>query len=76
MNGACNMPGTDENGTHTLVRQSEGERSLDGPWCTWEGSNKIYLIRIRWEGVACIRFAWGRNHWRAVANTVTYLQVP
>jgi hypothetical protein len=58
------------------VGKPERKRPLGRPRSTWVDNIKMDLREIGWDGVDWIELAQGRNHWRALVNTVMNLRVP
>jgi hypothetical protein len=58
-----------------LVGKPEGMRPLGRPRRRWVNNIKIE-IEIGWDGMDWIDLAQGRDHWRALVNTVMNLRVP
>jgi hypothetical protein len=54
----------------------EGKRPLGRPRRRWVDNIKMDLREIGWNGVDWIDLAQDRDQWRALVNTVMYLQVP
>jgi hypothetical protein len=65
-----------KNAYNILVEKPEGKRPLGRHRRRWEYNIKIYLGKIRWEGVDWIHLAQDRDQWRAVVNTVINTRVP
>jgi hypothetical protein len=54
----------------------ENLKERDNSSSTWEDNIRMDLRDIGWEGVDWIYLAQGKDHWRAVVNTVMNLRVP
>jgi hypothetical protein len=59
-----------------LVGKSEGKRPLGRPRRRWEDNVKMYLQKVRHEGIDWTDLAEDRDRWRALVNAVTNLRVP
>jgi hypothetical protein len=55
---------------------AEGKRPPGRPRRRWVDNIKIDLREIGWEGMDWIDLVQDRDQWRALVNTVMYLQVP
>jgi hypothetical protein len=58
-----------------LVVKPEGKRPLGRSKHSWEDNIKMDIRRIRWVGMDWSNLAQGRDHWRALVNTVMNLRV-
>jgi hypothetical protein len=76
MDGACSTNGGEEDGYRILVGKPEGKGPLGRPRRRWVDNIKMHLREIGWDGVDWIDMAQGKDKWRALVNTVLYLQVP
>jgi hypothetical protein len=75
MDMACNKKGEARNAYRIFVRKPEGKRPLGRPKRRWVDNIKIDLKEIG-EGVTdWINLSQNRDQWRALAKTVTNLQV-
>jgi hypothetical protein len=68
--------GEKRNAYRILVGKQEGRRPLGRPRRRWVDNIKMDLREIGWDGVDWVALAQGRDHWRALVNTVTNLRVP
>jgi hypothetical protein len=68
--------GEKRNAYRILVRKPEGVRPLGRPRRRWEGSIKMDLREIVWDGMDWIDLAQNRDQWRALVNMVMNLRVP
>jgi hypothetical protein len=59
-----------------LVGRPEGRRPLRRHRRRWEDNIKMDLREIRFGDVDWIHVAQDRDRWRALVNTVMYLQAP
>jgi hypothetical protein len=59
-----------------LWGKSEGKRPLRRSRPRWEVNIKMGLREIGWGDMDWIGLAQDRDQWRALVNTVMYLQVP
>jgi hypothetical protein len=67
--------GEEMNAYRILVGKPEGKR-LGGPRRRWVDNIKMDLKEIGGDGMDWIDLAQGRDHWRALVNTVIIFQVP
>jgi hypothetical protein len=58
-----------------LGGKPEGKRPLGRPRHRWANNIKMDLRAIGWDGMGWIDLAQGRDHWRALVNTVMNLRV-
>jgi hypothetical protein len=68
--------GEKRNAYRILVRKPEGRRPLGRARRRWVDNIKIDLREIGCDGVDWVDLAQGRDHWRALVNTVMNLRVP
>jgi hypothetical protein len=76
MAGLVARLGEKRNAYRILVGKPEGERPLGRPRHRLEDNTKMDLREIGWGGMGWIDLAQGRDHWRALVNTVMSLRVP
>jgi hypothetical protein len=72
MGRTCSTNGCEKNTYLIFVGTSEGKRPLGGPRRRWV----LILKWTGWGGVHWICLAQGRDHWRALVNTVMQFRVP
>jgi hypothetical protein len=63
------------NAYRLLVRNPEGRRPLGRPRRRWVDNIRMDLVEVGWGNVDWIGLAQDRDRWRALANSVTNLQV-
>jgi hypothetical protein len=59
-----------------LLENPEGKSSLGRPRRRCEGSTKMDIQGVGFEGMDWIELAQGRDRWRALGNAVMNLRVP
>jgi hypothetical protein len=59
-----------------LVGKCEGKKPLGRPRRRREGTIRMDLTEIGWEGMDWIHLAQDRDQWRDVVNTVMNLRIP
>jgi hypothetical protein len=59
-----------------LEGKREGKRPLGRPTRKWIDNIKMYLRELGWVGMDLIDLAQYMDPWRALVNTVIYLQFP
>jgi hypothetical protein len=59
-----------------LVRRPEGRKPLGRPRRRWKDNIKMDLGETGFGDVDLIHWAWDRDRWRALVNTVMNLRVP
>jgi hypothetical protein len=59
-----------------LVGNAGGKRPLGRPRRRWVDNSRIALRDVGWDGMDWIDLDEGRDHWRALVNTVMNLRVP
>jgi hypothetical protein len=65
-----------QNENEKLVVKLEGKRLLGRPRPRWEDNIRMNRREMEWKCVDWMHFLKGRDHWRAVVNTVINLRVP
>jgi hypothetical protein len=73
--GACGMNGSEEKYIQNLNTELEGRRMLGKPKRKQDNNIKMHLKERGWENVDYVRLARGRDHWRAVVNTLMNVSV-
>jgi hypothetical protein len=68
--------GEKRNAYRLLVGRTEGRRPLGRPRCRWLDNIRMDLVEVGWGDVDWIGLAQDRGRWRALVNSVLYLQVP
>jgi hypothetical protein len=76
MGGAYSTNVDEEELYSILVGKPEGKTPLGRPRRRWMYNIKINRREIEWDGVDWIDMVQGRDHWRALLNTVLNLRVP
>jgi hypothetical protein len=56
--------------------ESQKERPLGRPKCSWVDNIKTDLREKRWDSMVCIELPQDRDQWRALVNTMMNLRVP
>jgi hypothetical protein len=64
------------NAYRILLGKPEGKRPLERPRRRWVDNVKMELRDIGWDAMDWIDLAQGRDHWRALVNTVMNPRVP
>jgi hypothetical protein len=58
------------------VGKPAGKRPGRRPMRRWEGTVRMVLQEIVWEGVGWMHLGQDRDQWRSLVNTVMNLRVP